>query len=83
MPAAARPRAAAGASTELGSLLATAGLPLPAYDQCIHASHFFNLLDARGAISVAERARYIGRVRALALMCARVWQGLPAVEVKS
>jgi glycyl-tRNA synthetase alpha chain len=63
--------------------LATAGLPLPAYDQCIHASHFFNLLDARGAISVAERARYIGRVRALALMCARVWQGLPAVEVKS
>ncbi|MBF0161142.1 MAG: glycine--tRNA ligase subunit beta [Magnetococcales bacterium] len=41
-------------------------LSLPAYDQVIHASHAFNLLDARGAISVTERAGYIGRVRALA-----------------
>ena len=41
-------------------------LPLPAYDQCIKASHLFNLLDARGVISVTERAAYIGRVRALA-----------------
>ena len=41
-------------------------LPLPAYDQCIKASHRFNLLDARGVISVTERAAYIGRVRALA-----------------
>ncbi|MBF0425526.1 MAG: glycine--tRNA ligase subunit alpha [Magnetococcales bacterium] len=41
-------------------------LPLPAYDQVIKASHAFNLLDARGAISVTERARYIGRVRNLA-----------------
>ncbi len=42
------------------------GLPLPAYDQVLKCSHTFNLLDARGAISVTERAAYIGRVRALA-----------------
>jgi glycyl-tRNA synthetase alpha chain len=41
-------------------------LPLPAYDQVLKASHTFNLLDARGAISVTERASYIGRVRELA-----------------
>ena len=41
-------------------------LPLPAYDQALKASHTFNLLDARGAISVTERAAYIGRVRDLA-----------------
>jgi len=41
-------------------------LPLPAYEQVLRASHTFNLLDARRAISVTERARYIGRVRALA-----------------
>lgn len=41
-------------------------LPLPAYDQTLKASHTFNLLDARGAISVTERASYIGRVRDLA-----------------
>jgi glycyl-tRNA synthetase alpha chain len=41
-------------------------LPLPAYDQVLKASHTFNLLDARGAISVTERASYIGRVRDLA-----------------
>ena len=50
-----------------------AGLPLPAYDQCIQASHTFNLLDARGVISVTERAAYIGRVRALARGCAEAW----------
>lgn len=44
-------------------------LPLPAYDFCIKASHLFNLLDARGVISVTERAAYIGRVRALAKGC--------------
>jgi len=44
-------------------------LPLPAYDQCIKASHRFNLLDARGVISVTERAAYIARVRALAKAC--------------
>jgi glycyl-tRNA synthetase alpha chain len=48
-------------------------LPLPAYDQCLKASHLFNLLDARGVISVAERAAYIGRVRALAKACAEAW----------
>jgi glycyl-tRNA synthetase alpha chain len=48
-------------------------LPLPAYDQCIKASHCFNLLDARGVISVTERAAYIGRVRALAKGCCEGW----------
>jgi glycyl-tRNA synthetase alpha chain len=48
-------------------------LALPAYDQCIKASHRFNLLDARGAISVAERQAYIGRVRALAKRCCEAW----------
>ena len=42
----------------------------PAYDQCIKASHIFNLLDARGVISVTERQAYIGRVRTLAKACA-------------
>lgn len=46
------------------------GLVLPAYDYCLKCSHTFNLLDARGAISVAERTRYIGRVRNLARLCA-------------
>jgi glycyl-tRNA synthetase alpha chain len=46
-------------------------LPLPAYDYCLKCSHTFNNLDARGAISVTERAAYIGRVRALAHLCAR------------
>jgi glycyl-tRNA synthetase alpha chain len=48
-------------------------LALPAYDQCIKASHIFNLLDARGVISVTERAAYIGRVRALAKGCCEAW----------
>jgi len=45
-------------------------MALPAYDQCIKASHIFNLLDARGVISVTERQAYIGRVRTLARQCA-------------
>ena len=49
------------------------GLALPAYDQCIKSSHLFNLLDARGAISVTDRAAYIGRVRALAKGCCEAW----------
>jgi glycyl-tRNA synthetase alpha chain len=53
--------------------LVAAGLVLPAYDQCIKASHRFNLLDARGVISVTERAAYIARVRALARACATEW----------
>ncbi|HEY0523723.1 MAG TPA: glycine--tRNA ligase subunit alpha [Stellaceae bacterium] len=60
------------AEAECTALLA-AGLPLPAYDQCIKASHTFNLLDARGVISVTERASYIGRVRALAKGCCEGW----------
>ncbi|MCC7428742.1 MAG: glycine--tRNA ligase subunit alpha [Alphaproteobacteria bacterium] len=50
-----------------------AALALPAYDQCIKASHLFNLLDARGVISVAERQAYIGRVRDLARRCCEAW----------
>ncbi len=46
-------------------------LVLPAYDYCLKCSHVFNLLDARGAISVAERASFIGRVRRLAANCAK------------
>ncbi len=50
--------------------LAGDGLVLPAYDYCMKTSHVFNLLDARGAISVTERQRFIGRVRGLAKLCA-------------
>jgi len=52
------------------SALLEKDLPLPAYDCSILASHFFNLLDARGVISVTERAGYIGRVRAMSKGCA-------------
>lgn len=48
-------------------------LPWPAYDQCMKCSHTFNLLDARGAISITERTAYIGRVRALASGVARLY----------
>ena len=48
-------------------------LALPAYDQCIKASHIFNLLDARGVISVTERQSYILRVRDLAKACGEAW----------
>ncbi len=48
-------------------------LALPAYDQCIKASHLFNLLDARGVISVTERQSYIFRVRELAKACGAAW----------
>ncbi len=62
----------ADAEAECASLLGHR-LALPAYDQCIKASHLFNLLDARGVISVTERAAYIGRVRALAKACCEAW----------
>ncbi len=62
----------ADAEAECASLL-EARLAVPAYDQCIKASHLFNLLDARGVISVAERAAMIGRVRALAKGCCEAW----------
>lgn len=48
-------------------------LVLPAYDHCMKASHLFNLIDARGAISVTERQRYIARVRRLASLCAKAY----------
>ncbi|MFM5923406.1 MAG: glycine--tRNA ligase subunit alpha [Novosphingobium sp.] len=50
-----------------------AGVPLPAYDQAIEASHLFNLLQARGVISVQERASYMGRVRDLAKGSCQAW----------
>ena len=59
-------------------------LVLPAYDQCMKASHLFNLLDARGVISVTERQAYIGRVRALAKACCEAWvesQASPAAPL--
>ncbi len=49
------------------------GLPLPAFEQVMKCSHNFNMLDARGAISVTERAAYIGRVRALARQVAQAY----------
>ena len=62
------------AEGECHSLL-DAGKALPAYDQCMKASHIFNLLDARGVISVTERQAYIGRVRALAKGSCEAWVG--------
>ena len=56
--------------SEAGRLM-EAGLPLPGFEQVMKCSHAFNLLDARGAISVTERAAYIGRVRALARQVAQ------------
>ena len=50
-------------------------LSLPAYDQCLKASHIFNLLDARGVIGVAERTGYITRIRELAKGCGALWLG--------
>ena len=65
------------------------GLVLPAYDYCLKCSHTFNLLDARGAISVAERSRLIGRVRQMARLCAegylkqREAMGFPLLRQKA
>ncbi|MBD0330308.1 MAG: glycine--tRNA ligase subunit alpha [Thermoleophilia bacterium] len=56
-----------------GRRLVELGLPLPAYDQALKCSHLFNLLDARGAVSVTERASYIARVRDLARAVARAY----------
>ena len=49
--------------------LITEKLVYPSYEKCIKASHFFNLLDARGVLSVSERAEYIKRVRDIAKLC--------------
>jgi len=67
----------ADAETECRALV-DRGLALPAYDQCLKASHLFNLLDARGAISVTERTAYILRVRALANACCEAWLAGPS-----
>ena len=61
-----------GAEQECRTLI-TKNLALPAYDHCMKTSHLFNLLDARGVISVTERAAFIGRVRALAKICCETW----------
>jgi glycyl-tRNA synthetase alpha chain len=50
-------------------------LVLPAYDHVLKASHLFNIMDARGAIAVAERQSYIGRIRDLCKQCAEAWVG--------
>jgi glycyl-tRNA synthetase alpha chain len=56
-------------------------MALPAYDQCIKASHVFNLLDARGVISVTERQAYILRVRELAKGCCEAWSATARTRV--
>jgi glycyl-tRNA synthetase alpha chain len=53
-------------------------LVLPAYDRVLKASHLFNLMDARGAIAVAERQSYIGRIRDLCKACAEAWMAQQA-----
>ena len=63
---------AAGAA-DASSNIGRHELALPAYDQCIKASHAFNLLDARGVIAVTERQSYILRVRELAKACGAAW----------
>ena len=74
----------ADAEAECQGLLAhDPPLALPAYDQCLKASHLFNLLDARGVISVTERAAFIARVRTLTKAAAEAWlrsRGHLAVE---
>ena len=65
-------RALFAAHEKEGHRLLERGLVGPAYDQCLKCSHTFNLLDARGAISVSERTAYIGRVRKLARGVARL-----------
>ena len=54
-------------------LLLEKKLPLPAYDQCLKASHVFNVLDARGAISVAQRAEYIAKIRDMTKSVGQAW----------
>ncbi|HEX2753554.1 MAG TPA: glycine--tRNA ligase subunit alpha [Alphaproteobacteria bacterium] len=75
-------KALLGATSSHSSLKGRKGLALPAYDQCLKASHLFNLMDARGVISVVERQAYIGRVRALAKGCCEAWLGMNADETQ-
>jgi glycyl-tRNA synthetase alpha chain len=77
-----------GCEREANALLgeSDSALVLPAYDTCLQLSHLFNLLDARGALSVTERARFIGRVRHVARRCAQGYlalreaQGFPLLK---
>jgi glycyl-tRNA synthetase alpha chain len=65
------------------------GLVLPAYDYCLKCSHTFNILDARGAVSVTERTHFIGRVRNLARRVAETYlkqreeMGFPLLKAES
>ena len=72
------------ASEREAKRLLEAGLTLPAYDMTLKCSHLFNLLDARGAIGVNQRAEYIQRVRGLARACCRSWiESLSPVEAET
>ena len=55
--------------------LTTNNLALPAYDQCLKASHVFNILDARGAISIAQRSEYISKIRDMVRSVGELWLG--------
>ena len=55
------------------TLLIDKNLEIPAYEKCIKASHYFNLLDARGVISVSERQAYILKVRNMSKTCCSEW----------
>ena len=65
------------AEAACAAILEAGTYPLPAYEQCVRASHIFNLLDARGVISVAERQSFILRVRTLAKACCEAWLQSP------
>ena len=58
---------------EESKVLSKNKLSLPAYDQCLKASHIFNILDSRGVISVAQRAEYISRIRDIVKEVGQVW----------
>jgi glycyl-tRNA synthetase alpha chain len=61
--------------------IADAGLAQPAFDQCLKAGHVFNLMEARGVISVTERTSYIARIRYLSRRCCELWVALPSKSV--
>ena len=58
---------------KIAKMLTENNVSLPAYDQCLKASHIFNILDARGVISVAQRAEYISRIREITKGAAEIW----------
>jgi glycyl-tRNA synthetase alpha chain len=73
-----RLRASFALAEEEAASLVALNLPLPAYDMCLKCSHLFNLLDARGAISVTERVKLIGQIRSLVNRVARAYCGAEA-----